>query len=158
MYDHFAQALGVRLTPQAAPVLTALLQRAGEDRSVVSLAKTYWDTKRPYIGKEAAPICEPKSDHLAGNPDYPSGHSVHGEQVAMILAELAPSRAAALYARGRDYAESRYVCGSHTFSATEAGLQAGAVIYAAEHASPIFRRDMDMARAELDAALGTPSR
>jgi hypothetical protein len=76
----------------------------------------------------------------------------------MILAELAPSRAAALYARGRDYAESRYVCGSHTFSATEAGLQAGAVIYAAEHASPIFRRDMDMARAELDAALGTPSR
>ncbi|TCS17502.1 PAP2 superfamily protein [Caulobacter sp. BK020] len=158
MYEHFAQALGVRLTPQAAPVLTALLERAGEDRSVVGLAKTYWGTKRPYIGKEAAPICEPRSDHLAGNPDYPSGHSVHGEQVAMILAELAPSRAAVLYARGRDYAESRYVCGSHTFSATEAGLQAGAVIYAAEHASPIFRRDMDMARAELDAALGSPSR
>lgn len=158
MYDHFAQALSVRLTPQAAPVLTALLERAGEDRSVVGLAKTYWNTKRPYIGKEAAPICETKSDHLAGNPDYPSGHSVHGEQVAMILAELAPSRAAALYARGRDYAESRYVCGSHTFNAAEAGLQAGAVIYAAEHASPIFRRDMDMARAELDAALGSPSR
>lgn len=158
MYEHFAQALGVRLTPQGAPVLTALLERAGEDRSVVGLAKTYWGTRRPYIGKDAAPICEPKSDHLAGNPDYPSGHSVHGEQVAMILAELAPSRADALYARGRDYAESRYVCGSHTFSATEAGLQAGAVIYAAEHASPIFRRDMDMARAELDAALGSPSR
>jgi hypothetical protein len=157
MYDHFALALGVRLTPQRAPVLTALLERAGEDRSVVGLAKTYWGTRRPYIDKDAAPVCEPKSEHLAGNPDYPSGHSVHGEQVAMILAELAPSRAAALYMRGREYAESRYICGSHTFSATEAGLQAGAVIYAAEHASPIFRRDMDMARAELDAALGSPS-
>lgn len=158
MYEHFAQALGARLTPQDAPVLTALLERAGEDRSVVGLAKTYWGTQRPYIGKDAAPICEPKSDHLAGNPDYPSGHAVHGEHVAMILAELAPSRAAALYARGRDYAESRYVCGSHSFSAAEAGLQAGAVIYAAEHASPIFRRDLDMARAELAAALGSPSR
>jgi hypothetical protein len=154
MYDHFAQALGVRLTPQTAPVLTAILERAGEDRSVVGLAKTYWGTKRPYIGKDAAPICETRSDHLAGNPDYPSGHAAHGEQVAMILAELAPSRANALYARGRDYAESRYICGSHTFSAAEAGLQAGAVIYAAEHASPIFRRDMEMARAEIDAALG----
>jgi hypothetical protein len=154
MYDHFAQALGVRLTPQTAPVLTAVLERAGEDRSVVGLAKTYWGTKRPYIGKDAAPICETRSDHLAGNPDYPSGHAAHGEQVAMILAELAPSRANALYARGRDYAESRYICGSHTFSAAEAGLQAGAVIYAAEHASPTFRRDMEMARAEIDAALG----
>jgi membrane-associated phospholipid phosphatase len=158
MYDHFAQALGVRLTPQAAPVLTALLERAGEDRSVVGLAKTHWGTRRPYIGKDAAPVCEPRSDHLAGNPDYPSGHSAHGEQVAMILAELAPSRADALYARGREYAESRYVCGSHTFSAAEAGLQAGAVIYAAEHASPIFRGDMEMARAELDAALGLAPR
>jgi hypothetical protein len=154
VYDHFADALGVRLTPQTAPVLTALLERAGEDRSVVGLAKTFWGTQRPYIGKDASPICEAKSDHLAGNPDYPSGHSAHGEHVAMILAELAPSRADALYARGRQYAESRYVCGSHTFSATEAGLQAGAVIYAAEHASPIFQRDMAMARAEMDAALG----
>ncbi|CAN5578238.1 hypothetical protein BH10PSE4_BH10PSE4_00750 [soil metagenome] len=154
VYDHFARALGARLTPQSAPVLTALLERAGEDRSVVGLAKSYWGTKRPYIGKDASPICEAKSDHLAGNPDYPSGHSAHGEHVAMILAELAPSRADALYARGREYAESRYVCGSHTFSATEAGLQAGAVIYAAEHASPVFQRDMAMARAELDAALG----
>ncbi len=153
MYDHFAEALGVRLTPQSAPILTALLERAGEDRSVVGLAKTHWGTRRPYLGKADAPICEARSDHLAGNPDYPSGHSAHGEHVAMILAELAPSRANALYARGREYAESRYVCGSHSFSAAEAGLQAGAVIYAAEHVSAEFRRDMDMARAEVAAAL-----
>ncbi len=154
VYDHFAAALGVRLDPAKTPILSALLERAGEDRSVVSLAKTHWGTKRPYIGKDASPICEAKSAHLAGNPDYPSGHSAFGEHVAMILAELAPSRADALYARGREYAESRYVCGSHSFSAAQAGMESGAVIYAAEHASPIFRRDMEMARAELDAALG----
>ena len=34
-YDHFAEALGVRLTRETAPVLTALLDRAGDDRSVV---------------------------------------------------------------------------------------------------------------------------
>jgi hypothetical protein len=161
MFDHFADALGVRLTPASAPVLAALLERAGDDRSVVGVAKTHWSTRRPYLDKKDAPICEAKSDHLAGNPDYPSGHSAHGMQVAMILAELAPSRADALYARGRDYAESRWICGSHSVSATEAGMQSGAVIYAAEHVSPFFRQDMEAARAEVDAALArasTPAR
>jgi len=151
-YDHFAQALGVRLTPETAPVLTALLDRSGNDRSVVGVAKDHWGTKRPYLGTDL-PICEAKSDHLAGNPDYPSGHSAHGMHIAMILAELAPQRADALYARGREFAESRFVCGSHTYSAVEAGILSGAVIYGAEQRSDVFRRDMEAARAEVQAAL-----
>ena len=152
VYDDFAQALGVRLTPEAAPVLTALLDRAGNDRSVVGDAKTHWGTKRPYIGTDQ-PICEAKTDHLAGNPDYPSGHSAHGVHVAMILAELAPQRADALYARGREFAESRYICGAHSYSAVEAGILSGMVIYGAEQRSDVFRRDMEAARAEVQAAL-----
>lgn len=151
-YKHFEQALGVRLTEAETPILTALLARAGEDRSVVGVAKIHWGTRRPYIGKPDAPVCEAKSAHLAGNPDYPSGHSAFGMHAAMILAEVAPSRADALYARGRDYAESRWICGSHSVSAAEAGMQSGAVLYAAEHASPFFRRDLEAARAEVDAA------
>ena len=157
IWKHFAGALGVTIDPAQAPILAALLERAGEDRSVVGDAKTHWATKRPYLGKPDAPICEAKSDHLAGNPDYPSGHSAFGMHVAMILAELAPSRADALYARGRDYDESRWICGSHSFSAAEAGAQSGATIYAAEHVSPYFRRDMEAARAELDAILAKAS-
>lgn len=151
-YDHFAQALGVRLTPEQAPVLSALLDRSGDDRSVVGVAKDHWGTKRPYIGTDL-PICEAKSDHLAGNPDYPSGHSAHGMHIAMILAELAPQRADALYARGRAFAESRFICGSHSYSAAEAGILSGAVIYGAEQRSDAFRRDMEAARAEVQAAL-----
>jgi hypothetical protein len=151
-YDQFAEALGVRLTPEEAPILTALLDRAGNDRSVVGDAKTHWRTKRPYIGTDQS-ICEAKSDHLAGNPDYPSGHSAHGAHVAMILAELAPRRADALYARGREFAESRYICGAHSYSAAEAGILSGMVIYGAEQRSDVFRRDMEAARAEVQAAL-----
>lgn len=152
MYDHFAEALGLRLTEDEAPVLTALLHRSGNDRSVVGDAKVHWGTKRPYIGTDL-PICEAKSDHLAGNPDYPSGHSAHGMHVAMVLAELAPQRADALYARGREFAESRFICGSHSYSAAEAGILSGMVIYGAEQRSETFRRDMEAARAEVQAAL-----
>jgi len=156
VWKHFSQALGVTIDPAQAPILAALLERAGDDRSVVGDAKTHWGTKRPYMDKPNAPVCEAKTAHLSGNPDYPSGHSAFGMHVALILAELAPSRADALYARGRDYAESRWICGSHTVSATEAGMQSGATIYAAEHVSPDFRRDMEAARAELDAILSKP--
>ncbi|MFN3932208.1 MAG: Ca2+-dependent phosphoinositide-specific phospholipase C [Brevundimonas sp.] len=151
MYDHFAEALGLRLSEDEAPVLTALLHRSGNDRSVVGDAKTHWATRRPWVGTDL-PICEAKSDHLASNPDYPSGHAAHGMHVAMVLAELAPWRADALYARGREFAESRYICGSHSYTAAEAGILSGAVIYGAEQASEIFRRDMEMARAEVEAA------
>lgn len=152
-FHHFETALGVRLTPQSAPILNALLERAGDDRSVVGLAKDHWGTKRPYVGKDAAPVCEPRRPDLTANPDYPSGHSAFGEHVALILAEVVPARADALYARGRDYADSRWICGSHTVSATEAGLQSGMVIYAAEHRSEAFLRDIAMARAEVAAAM-----
>lgn len=152
MYDHFADALGVRLTEDEAPVLTALLHRSGADRSVVGDAKSHWATRRPYLDADL-PICEAKSQHLAGNPDYPSGHAAHGMHVAMILAELAPQRADRLYARGREFAESRYICGSHSYSAAEAGVAAGMIIYGAEQRSEAFRRDMDAAGDEVQAAL-----
>jgi len=152
-FEHFEAALGVKLNAQNAPILSALLERAGDDRSVVGVAKNHWGTQRPYVGKDSAPVCEPKRPDLTANPDYPSGHSAFGGQVAMILAEVAPARADALYARGRDYADSRWICGSHTFSATQAGLQSGEVIYAAEHRSETFLRDIAMARAEVAAVM-----
>lgn len=152
-FHHFEAALGVTLTPANAPILNALLERAGDDRSVVGVAKDHWGTKRPYIGKDSAPVCEPKRVDLTANPDYPSGHSAFGEHVALILAEVVPARADELYARGRQYAESRWICGSHTVSATEAGLQSGMVIYAAQHRSEAFLRDVAMARAEVAAAM-----
>lgn len=157
-FEHFETALGLRLTPETAPILNALLERAGDDRSVVGLAKDHWGTKRPYMGKDAAPVCEPKRPDLAANPDYPSGHAAFGEHVAMILAEVVPALADALYARGREYADSRWICGSHTVSAAEAGLMSGAVIYAAEHRSEAFRRDIEMARAEVAAAMAGAGR
>lgn len=158
-FDHFACALGVRLTPQQAPALNDLLDRAGRDRSVVVDAKRHYQTERPWVGNDL-PICEPRTEHLAGNGDYPSGHAAHGQHVAMILAAIAPDRSTQLLARGRAFGESRWVCGSHSQSAAEAGTMAGSVIFAAELNAPDFRADLERTRTELAAlraaATGTP--
>jgi membrane-associated phospholipid phosphatase len=146
-FEHFACALGARLTARSAPALARLLDRAGT-AGLVDPAKQYYHTPRPYIGS-AAPICQAKTPSLAANGDYPSGHTANGWMEALILAELAPDRATEILARGRAFGESRMICGAHSLSAVEAGWLAGAAATAALHGSAAFRADLEAARDEM---------
>lgn len=154
----FEDAIGFTIDLQRAPVFATLMARFGVDRSAaVSAAKRNWQAPRPFVGNDL-PICEPRTDGLVANGDYPSGHSANGMAFALILSELLPDRATALLARGRDYADSRRICGSHSASAVEGGLLAAAAIVAAAHGSAAFRHDMASARQELQAMRGSLTR
>lgn len=146
-FEHFACALGAKLTPATAPVLARLLDRAGT-AGVVDPVKRYYQVGRPYLGGRA-PICQPRTAALAANGDYPSGHAANGWMEALILAELAPDRATEILARGRAFGESRVICGVHSKSAVEAGWIAGAAATAALHGDAAFRADLDAARSEI---------
>lgn len=148
-FTTFACAIGLQLDAKSAPATTRVFARIGGG-ALVDRVKRGYATRRPYLDDDQ-PICEPKSAHLAGNGDYPSGHTTNGWSSALLLAELMPERATAILARGRQYGESRYICGSHSLSAVEAGYMSGSVLVATLHAAPEFRRDMDAARAELAA-------
>ena len=143
----FACAVGRKLDSTSSPALTRIFAQMS-DRGLVGRAKDGLAVKRPYL-KDDLPICEPKTAPLAGNGDYPSGHTSSGWSAALILAELMPDRATQILRRGRQYGESRYICGSHSRSAVEAGYMAGSVLVAMLHSSADFRRDMDAARIEL---------
>ncbi|MBW6527283.1 phosphatase PAP2 family protein [Sphingomonas sp. RHCKR7] len=143
----FACALGRALDAASAPATARLFERVG-DGGMVSRAKAAFAVRRPYLDQPGA-ICEPRTAHLAANGDYPSGHTSGGWISALILAELVPSRATAILARGRSFGESRYICGSHSRSAVEAGYLAGAAAVSRLHAEAAFRADMEAARDEL---------
>jgi acid phosphatase (class A) len=146
----FACAIGRKLDARSAPALARIFARMG-DGGMVGRAKDRFAVRRPYLDQQGA-ICEAKTPHLAGNGDYPSGHTSNGWATALILAELMPDRATQILRRGRQYGESRYICGSHSRSAVEAGFMAGAVLVSRLHADTAFRADMDRARAELAPA------
>jgi acid phosphatase (class A) len=144
----YSCAVGVSLTPQNAPHVLALVEKAGRDTGNSSyVAKNYFRRLRPFRIDDGA-VCQPKED-LARSFDYPSGHTTWGWTWAMILAELAPDRASAILARGRSYGESRIVCGAHNASAVEAGYVTASATLAAVHASAQFRADVAAARREL---------
>ncbi len=145
----FADALGFRLDLARLPATRRLLDRFGADRSAaVGAAKAHWQSRRPFIGG-TAPICEPRTPALAANGDYPSGHTAHGWAFALLMAELLPDRAEAILARGRDYGQSRWICGSHSWSAVEGGYLAAAAVVARAHGDAAFRADMVRAAREL---------
>jgi acid phosphatase (class A) len=145
----FSCALGVRVTPQNAPILTRLLARADRDsKSVNDKAKAIFKRNRPYK-IDAGNICVPHTASLDGSYDYPSGHTMLSWTVGMILSELAPDRTSQVMTRARAYGESRVVCGVHNASAIEGGRTAGAVTVAALNGSMAFRKDLEAARTEL---------
>jgi membrane-associated phospholipid phosphatase len=146
-FQTFACAMNMQLDAARAPALARVLDRMGGGMIVDPVKKGY-ARRRPYLD-DPLPICEAKTAHLAGNGDYPSGHTTGGWAQALVLAELMPERATPILQRGRVFGESRYICGAHSKSAVDAGFMAGAVVVSSLHASPEFRADMDAARAEL---------
>jgi acid phosphatase (class A) len=148
----FACAMGMSLDERQAPALARVFARMGGG-PMVDIAKRHYARRRPYLAQDL-PICEPKTAHLAGNGDYPSGHATNGWATALVLAELLPDRTTAILERGRMTGESRFICGSHSVSAVQAGFMAGSTLVAALHGSHAFRRDMDAARMELAGLRG----
>jgi acid phosphatase (class A) len=148
----FSAAAGVSLTPEQYPKLAHLLLAMRPDiGAAVDAVKPIYARPRPFL-RDDGPVCEDKVQ-LARSFDYPSGHTTWGTSVALVLAELWPNRANAILARGREYGESRFICGAHSVSAVEAGRQAAAALVAVLHGSSRFREDLDLVRREASTKL-----
>jgi acid phosphatase (class A) len=146
----FSCALGVTLTLADTPALSKLSTRTMSDAvRIVGLAKDRYQRPRPFL-RAKGPICI-ATDDLVRSGSYPSGHATAGWLYALILAELAPSHASEVLARGRAYGESRVVCGVHYVSDVEGGRTAAGALFAPLHSSPDFQADITAARAELSA-------
>ncbi|MDR3435731.1 phosphatase PAP2 family protein [Telmatospirillum sp.] len=144
----FSCAVGVALTPENAPHLVQVVEKANSDTAHgTNVAKDYFKRLRPFQ-IDNGEVCQPTVE-LANSYDYPSGHTTRGWTWAELLAELVPDHASAILARGRAFGESRIVCGAHNTSAVEAGRLSAAVTLAVVHASPAFQNDFKAAREEL---------
>ncbi|HRD45355.1 MAG TPA: phosphatase PAP2 family protein, partial [Caulobacter sp.] len=86
------------------------------------------------------------------NGSYPSGHSLIGYSWGLVLAELVPERATELTARGREFGDSRVICGVHWQSDVDAGRVLAAALVARLHAEAAFQADLATARSEIEAA------
>ncbi len=149
----FACAIGKEISVARTPVLSKLLDRVVLDAAgSTSAAKKAYQRDRPMIGNDNAKLCVVREDWMKTNGSYPSGHAAAGFAWGLVLAELAPDRASAAVVRGREFGDSRAVCGLHFQTDVVAGQMMAAATVARLHAEPAFATDMALARAELEKA------
>jgi len=149
----FSCALNAPVTEKDTPRLYVLLRRVQTDAVITTFAaKDHYKRRRPFqLNKE--PVCVPQSvGHLLKSPSYPSGHTTIGWAWALVLTEISPDQTDAILYRARIYGESRIVCNHHWNSDVMWGYFLGAATVARLHADPVFRADMEAAKAELAAA------
>ena len=145
-FTAFGPVLGRRFTAGRAPKTAALFTVLFNDvKTQTAPAKDHFGRLRPPLVDRSIKTCRP----LEQTKSYPSGHASRGWMMALVLSDVLPEKADALLARGRDYGDSRVVCGEHFPSDVEAGRLIGASVFAAAMADPIFRRDLQAVRAEL---------
>jgi acid phosphatase (class A) len=155
MLRDFSCAVGMVLTPESAPRLAEVAQRAALDTGAqVRRAKEIYRRERPYVIDEG-PTCQTPAElfdarEQRASYDYPSGHATWGWTWALVVAGAAPDRAQQVLERGRAYSESRLVCGVHNQSAVEAGMLAASATMVVVQSKPAYQADLAAARTELE--------
>lgn len=149
----FACSLGINITAERTPHLNMLLRRSLVDTGQATYtAKDHYKRQRPFAALGES-TCEPKEEAaLAKDGSYPSGHAALGWGWALILAELAPERAQAIFERGHAFGDSRVVCGVHWQSDVDQGRTVGAAAVARLHGHATFLAQMAEARREIAEA------
>ncbi|MBQ9463594.1 MAG: phosphatase PAP2 family protein [Bacteroidales bacterium] len=145
----FAVPLGLKLSRKATPEIYEMMYKALSTIELIRLdPKAYYKRMRPFeYFKE--PLLTPwEADLIAGEGSYPSGHTIRGWSAAMLLTELAPEAAEALFKRAWEYGESRVIAGAHWQSDIDASRLAASIGYARLQESPEFRTQMEKAKVE----------
>ena len=126
--------------PRTAAVLTATVRGVNP---AINAAKDAHPRTRPFANRGVIQ-CDDPGQNTEGS--YPSGHGAGGWALALILAELLPAHADAILQRGRDFGESRVICGYHFPSDIDAArLVARGRGGAGCTPDPAFRRELDAA-------------
>lgn len=148
----FDGVLGPKWDLRRLPKTKFLMDRVMDvDRPDSSESKHYFHRARPWIVDARVRTCAPHDSGPALN-SYPSGHTMLGFELGVVLASLMPEHAQAILQRASQYGENRILCGFHFRSDVTAGEQFGTVLAVEMMKHPVFQGWFKEAKAELRAA------
>jgi acid phosphatase (class A) len=149
----FADSLDpVRFKAEALPVTARFFEKVLSTGAVYyGRAKQSYHRPRPFL---ADTTLHPVLDKPMKSFSYPSGHSLSGNLIAIVLSDIVPEKRAAIMARGWLFAEHRALGGVHYPSDLQAGRISAALVAQRLWQDPVFLKDLEASRTEVRKALG----
>ena len=149
--NRWQEAFGIPVSEAATPHIYTLLVNSITTIDPMRIEpKDFYHRQRPFerYGDTMPSHEEP---FLRGEGSYPSGHSLRGWLIGLVLAQVAPERAEALLARSWDYCNSRVIVGAHWQSDVDNSRTAASVGFCALQGSDRFRTQLIKAQREYQA-------
>ena len=146
----FSKAFGRDLSEKTTPRTMQLLKRSVKTlRLAAAKPKATYMRLRPFVFYREATLIPGHEHFQRTTGSYPSGHTVRGWGMALILAELCPERQDSILIAGYEWGQSRVIAGYHWQSDVDASRLLSSATVARLHANSEFLQDLEAARAEL---------
>lgn len=150
----FSEPFRLKIDKEATPeIYKAFISGVRTIELIRIRPKAHFMRKRPFDRFHEHMYTAWEEDELRGEGSYPSGHTIRGWAAALILAQINPSVANELYARGWEYGESRVIVGAHWQSDVDASRPAASIGFSLLQSSPAYREQMEKAHKELVSIL-----
>ena len=148
----FSGAFGRKLSRQTTPKTMHLLDRSIRTfRLGASGPKATYLRLRPYVFYREGTLLPREEEGSRRSGSNPSGHTVRGWGMALVLAELNPERQDTLLKAGYEWGQSRVIAGYHWQSDVDASRLLASATFVRLQACEAYREDVAAAREELEA-------
>ena len=149
MAEQFSVPFGMEISKEKTPAIFKVLYRGVlTTRLGATKPKTKYMRKRPYSRFNEPTLLPEGEERLRNNGSYPSGHTVRGWAMALLLCEINPDAQDDLLKLGYEWGQSRVIAGYHWQSDVDASRLVAAAGYARLHTNAEFLADIAAARQE----------
>jgi acid phosphatase (class A) len=149
MMSMFSEAFGMEISEKKTPAIFYVVKRGVLTMRLAGRApKNHYMRRRPFMYFNEPTLMPQFEEEHRTNGSYPSGHTIRGWAMALLLAEINPAAQDAILKYGYEWGQSRVIAGYHWQSDIEASKAIIAGCFARLHADETFLADMKKARAE----------
>lgn len=155
MAKQFSVPFGMEISQEKTPAIYKVLYRGVLTmRLGASKPKTRYQRMRPYSRFNEHTLIPEEEEKLRTNGSYPSGHTIRGWAMALLLCEINPDAQDGLLKLGYEWGQSRVIVGYHWQSDVDASRLVASAVYARLHTHPEFLADIAAARLEYATLTG----
>ncbi len=145
----YSEPFGLEIDPVKTPEIYRLFVDGVSTLEQIRVKpKAHYFRMRPFARFHESSIFPQDDEWLATEGSYPSGHTIRAWSAALILAEVNPAAAEALFHRAKETGENRVIAGCHWQSDVDASVAGACIGYSVLQSNPEYRAQAERARKE----------